>query len=376
MLSLDDGGGAGGGGSGGGDGGSGAGQGGDGGAGSGSGGGDGGGDGGKGAAGAGAGAKGTLLGSGGSGDAGKGGQGGDGKGGAGGDAGKAGAGAAAAGTGTGDPWFVGLWDKTGKIDPKRFDALPEGLKAHKEQFAKYQTADAFFHGVANLSLLAGKKGLQPLPKDAPAEIVAERNALMRQLNNVPDKPEAYGITKPANVPDEQWNAPYVNGALAIMHKHNASPELVKELVGYDMAQASQMREGFGAQSDAALAKEATALKEAFGEGDAYGAKINLAQRAAKTLGLDINDPAIGNNAKVVIALAKVAEMVSEDRLVSGEGKGGNDMSDRMKAKDIVSNPANPLHKAYHDVNDPRHEEAVAAHSTFNKRHIERTKGKK
>ena len=360
-----------GGGGGGGDGGAGAGQGGDGEAGDGSGG-DGGagagaGDAGKGAAGDG---KGTLLGKGapaagkgaaGAGD-GKGGQG-DGKGGA-------------PGTGAGDPFFVNLWDKTGKIDKKAFDRLPDGLKAHKDLFAKYDTAEAFFHGVANLGQLAGKKGLQPLPDGAPAEVVAERNALMRQLNGVPEKPEGYGLAKPADMPDEQWNGEYVTGIAGILHKHNVSPACAKELAAYDIAAAQKMREGYGAQGEAALQKEAGALKEAFGEGDAFSGKINMAQRAARTLGLDINDPTIGNNSRIIIALAKVAEMVSEDRLVSGDGKGGDSMTDRQKAIDIVKNESNPLHKAYHDPNDPRHDEAVAAHSTFNKRHLERTKTKK
>lgn len=362
YLSLDDGQG-GGGGAAGGDGGAGGGQGGDGGAA----GGQSGAGGGQGAAGAGDAGKGTLLGSGGAPGAG-----------AAVGAGAAGGAAAgaAAGTGTAEPWFVGLWDKTGKIDAKKFDALPDGLKAHKEQFAKYQTADAFFHGVANLANLAGKKGLQPLPKDAPAEVVAERNALLRTLNGTPEKPEGYGITRPADMPEGNWNGEYVNGILGILHKHNASPELVKELVKADLDFAGKIREGHSGAEAQHLAAQAAELKTAFGEGDAFSTKIASAQRAARTLGLDINDPAIGNNAKVIVALAKVAEMVSEDRLVSGDGKGGGSMTDRQKAIDIVKNESNPLYKPYHDPNDPRHDEAVAAHSAFNKRWHERQGAKK
>jgi len=346
MLALDggEGGGAGGGdgGSGGGDGGAGGGKGG---AGDGSGGGGGAGDG-KGGK--------ETLGSGGKpagdGGGGGGGQGGDGKG----------------GTGATDPFFVNLWDKTGKIDKKAFDRLPDGLKAHKELFSKYDTAESFFHGVANLGQLAGKKGLQPLPDGAPEEVVKERHALMRQLNGTPEKVEGYGVVKPANVPDEQWNGEYVTGVLGILHKHNASPALVKELTSFDVDAAGKIRSTQDGAYQTYLATEATALKTAFGEN--YDAKLNQAQRAARTLGLDLDDPQLGNNSKVIIALAKVAEMVSEDKLVAGEGKGGDSMTNRQKALDIVNNPANALHKAYHDANDSRHEEAVAAHSNFNKAH--------
>lgn len=352
MLSLDDGAGGGGGG-GGGEGGSGGGQGGEGSGGGGSGGGSGGGEGSG---------KGTLLSSGGGKAAGGEGGGAGGQGGQGGGGKPAGDGQP--GTG-GDPWFVGLWDKTGKIDPKRFDALPEGLKAHKEQFAKYQTADAFFHGIANLANLAGKKGLQPLPKDAPKEIVEERAALMRQLNRTPEKPDGYGVTKPKDMPDEHWNGEYVGGVLGILHKHAASPELVQELVKFDLEAAGKVRAGGEANYQTYLASQGEALKKEFGAD--YEGKLSLAQRAAKTAGLDLEDPQIGNNAAVIIALSKLGSMISEDRLVTGDGDGGKGgMSDRDKARDIVMNAGNPLHEAYHKPDHPDHQKAVDMVTNFNR----------
>lgn len=356
MASLLDAG-DGGGGGGGGDGGSGGGQ--------------GGGDGGKGAAGGGDAGGGSgkppTLGSGGGKPAGDGGGSGDGKGGQGGDGKGVGDGSAK------DPWFVGLWDKTGKIDKSRFDALPDAMKPHKELFAKYDTAEAFFHGVANLGQLAGKKGLQPLPEGAPAEIVAERNALLRQINGTPEKPEGYGITKPASMPDAHWNGEYVGGMLGILHKHNASPALVKELVAADLAAADKLRGGYDQQSATALAGEGKKLKDAFGA--EYEKQLGLAQRVATTVGIDLDDPVLGNNASVIIALSKIAGMISEDKLVTGDGKGGEGMSNREKAQDIVKNPANPMHKAYHDPNDSGHEAAVQAHSNFNKAHHAQQKKK-
>lgn len=351
YLSLD--GGEGGGGGGGGDGG-------------GSGGGQGGGDGGGSGGGEGGGGKPPTLGAGGGkpagGDGGGGGQGGGGK----------PAGEGQPGTG-GDPWFVGLWDKTGKIDAKKFDALPDGLKAHKDQFAKYQTADAFFHGIANLANLAGKKGLQPLAKDAPKEIVEERAALMRQLNRTPEKVEGYGVAKPKDMPDEQWNGEYVGGVLGILHKHAASPELVQELVKYDLEAAGKVRGSHEANYQTYLKSQGEALKKEFG--GEYDAKLSLAQRAAKTAGLDLDDPQIGNNAAVIVALAKLGGMISEDRLVTGE-EGGDQrggVSDREKARDIVRNPANPMHEAYHKPSHPDHQKALDQVEAFNKSALRKKK---
>jgi hypothetical protein len=269
------------------------------------------------------------------------------------------------GTGAGDPWFVGLWDKTGKIDKAKFDSLPDHLKPHKDLFAKYETAEAFMVSLVHHQQLASKKGLAPLPTNASPEMKAERQALMRQLNGVPEKPEGYGIAKPKDMPDEHWNQEYVGGVMGILHKHNASPELVKELTAYDLEAAGKVRGGYDTQQQTRLANEGKALKEAFGND--YDSKIDLAQRAARTAGIDLQDPEVGNNSKVIIALAKLGAMISEDKLVSGDGgdsgKGGQ--SDREKAKDIVKNPANPLYKAYHDPQDSEHQAAVDTVTRFN-----------
>lgn len=222
--------------------------------------------------------------------------------------------------------------------------------------------------MGNLANLAGKKGLEPLPKDAPAELVAERQALMRKLNNVPEKPEGYGIKKPDNVPDGQWNQEYVGGVLGILHKHNASPELVQELTKFDGEFASKLHQGGEAAQAQAMAKEGETLKTEFGAD--YSRKIGLAARAAKTLGLDPETDPMFRTAAGVKAMLKVAEMVSEDRLVSGEGGADFGKSDREKALDIVNNPANPLHKAFHDADHPQHQHAVEQRSQFNKRYHE------
>jgi hypothetical protein len=182
---------------------------------------------------------------------------------------------------------------------------------------------------------------------------------------VPEKPEGYGIKKPDGVPDDQWNPEYVGGILGVLHKHNASPELVQELTKFDGEFASKLRAGGEAAQATALNKERETLKTEFGAD--FGKKINLAARAAKTLGLDPENDPMFRTAAGVKAMLKVAEMVSEDRLVSGEGGADFGKSDREKALDIVNNPANPLHKAFHDADHPQHQAAVEARSTFNKR---------
>lgn len=217
-------------------------------------------------------------------------------------------------------------------------------------------------GLANMSNLAGKKALAPLPANATPEAKAERTKLMAQLNNAPEKPEGYGFKRPEAIPEAQWSQDYADGIAGILHAHQASPELAAALNKFDGEHAAkmiaQLQQG-QAQNDQA---EAKALRDAFGAD--YDKQIDLAVRGAKTLGMDPTDP-VFKSAKVVQMAAKFASMISEDRLISGETSANMGMDDRAKAMDIVNNPANPLHKAYHNADDPRHEEAVQTRSRFN-----------
>jgi hypothetical protein len=301
-------------------------------------------------------------GSAGSGAGANGGQGGDAGAGAG---GQAGGGGNPAGSGTAKAWFDGLYDTTGKIDPTKLEGLPADLKPYGETFKKYPTVEALMRGHANLAQLAGKKGLQPLPPGSPPEAIAERNALMRTLNNVPEKPEGYGIKKPDGVPDAEWNNDYVSGMAAVMHKHNLSPEAVKDLLAEDQKHATGLRSKRQADVEAYTASEANALKEAFG--DQYETEINNAARVARTLGLDPQDASVFGNSKTVIAFAKMAKMVESDKLVTGDGPaGGFGKGDLEKARDVVHNKDNPMHKAYHDESDPRHTEVFSHVQTLYK----------
>lgn len=262
----------------------------------------------------------------------------------------------------GDPWFVGLYDSSGKLDSTKFDGLPSHLKQHKETFSKYQTVEALLGGMGNLAHLAGRKALAPLPADATDEAKAERAKLMAGLNNTPEKPEGYGFNKPDAVPDSAWDQEYVNGVAGILHKFQASPELAKALMDHDLAHLSKVSASTEANMQAAAAAEMKTLKDTWGND--YSKNLELAVRGAKTAGIDPNDPLFAS-AKVVMMAAKFAGMVSEDRLVSGQSDGMGGQDDRAKALDIVNNPSNPMYKAYHDVNDPRHSEAVAAKSRLN-----------
>jgi hypothetical protein len=243
------------------------------------------------------------------------------------------------------------------LDHSAYDRLPEHLKPYSDAFKKYGKLDDLLGGFVHSLHLNGKKGLMPLPANADEKTKGEFNARLRELLNVPEKPEGYGVKKPEGISDEAWNSGYVNGALSVLHKHNVSPEAVKELVDFDFRHGSQILAQQEAAKAQALEAAAQDLRTSFGAD--YDKKIGLAQRAARTFGLEVEDPEIGNNPKVIKFLARVAEGISEDRLVQGGNDANTGMSDKARAEDIINNPSNPLNKAYHDAGDPRHGAALA-----------------
>jgi hypothetical protein len=244
--------------------------------------------------------------------------------------------------------------------------LPENLRPFKDTFSKYDTDEALLSAFAHSVSLNGKKGLMPLPKDASEADKEAFNGRLRELLNVPKDPAGYGVLeKPKDIPDSLWNGEYVQTMAGIMHKFNAPPEMVKELFAADQKFGAT---AFGKSQSSVIQAQQKAKEEVV---QAFGANMDAelagARRAAQTVGIDVNDPSIGNNPKVIIALSKVAKLLGEDKMVrpgTGESGGGVGGDDRTRAKDIVMNKSNPLHEAYHDPKHGGHSQAVAQYQAL------------
>lgn len=232
---------------------------------------------------------------------------------------------------------------TGEINPAAWESLPPELQAYKATFSQSKNMNGLMMQMANLASLAGKKGLAPLPDGASEQAKTERAALLRQINRTPEKIEDYGVKKPDDIPDELWNPDLANSVLGEMHKLGASPEMVKAIFEADRKSTLTAIESQKAAKAEWAASEGKVLKDTFGAD--FDKKVDLAKRGARTLGLDPADPLFGNS-KLVIAMAKFAESISEDKLVSGDSDQSGGGSDRAKAEDIINNPQNPLHAAY------------------------------
>lgn len=268
------------------------------------------------------------------------------------------AGASAGGGAQPAPYYADLIGKDGSLNHASFERLPENLKSLAPSLANVKTVDDLFAKVANLNGLAGRKALAPLPADAKPEDVAAQQAVLRAVIGVPEKPEGYGFTRPNEVPEAAWDPEFAKAAQEILHKHNGSPALAKELLGLQtkMVQANiaaqqEYETNFFKQQDqdfrAALTRD----------GLDYDKTMAFIERTAATFGL-AKDDVLLKNATVRLMLNKVGKAIGEDKFVGGEGSGANTKSDRATAEDIIHNKQNPDYAIYWDANHPKNREVV------------------
>lgn len=263
----------------------------------------------------------------------------------------------------------------GHINKANYENLPERLKPYKDVFSRYDTDEELLAAFGHSTTLNGKKGLMPLPKDAPENVKAEFNARLREIQGVPEKPEGYGIKKPDSLPEQLWDGGYVDGVVKIAHKHNVPPAALQELIAYGADYGTKLNAQTEAAQVQGLAMGRKELETLWGA--EMPKKLALAERAALSLGLDPKDPSqrdIFLHPKSIQALVKHAEAVSEDRLVNGQSPGAQSMNFRQQALDVVNNQANPMHQAYHDARHPMHSAAIEKVSELNRQFHATQKG--
>jgi len=223
-----------------------------------------------------------------------------------------------------------------------YQRYPEEMQV---PLARFKNVDELAKEHANAQKLIGRKGLfLPTDKSTPQEVADFRKAV-----GVPETIEGYQI-KPDKLPEGmQWSDDLAKPFLAVAHKHNVSQAALKELSaafaqmeslkGQHMVQTAQ------ANSQQEL-KEGAIVLQALWRDD-FDKNILKAQRAAMLVGVDpkrsgFRDP------EVVAGFVRLADMISEDKLVGATGGLQPQISGLAMARDIINNPSNPRHKMYHD----------------------------
>jgi len=195
-----------------------------------------------------------------------------------------------------------------------------------------------------LEQLLGKKAnaiVIPGEGSKPEEIAAFRKAL-----GVPEKPDGYQL-KPEQLPDGvQVREENLAKFAAIAHEHNVTPAAMKQIIGamVEIQAADAKSAEDAAQAEGAQAVET--LKNELWKGQDFVANLKLAERAARTFGIDPKSPGL-SDPYVVAGLVKAAKQISEGKLVKGEDVSGL-MDGPARAKSIRTNPSDPLYQKYQE----------------------------
>jgi len=256
---------------------------------------------------------------------------------------------------TGSPYF----GADGNFVEGWADKLPDGfltaddLPAFKIHASKYKSPlDAIKSDFHKEKMLGRKAQAVVIPgeKSTPEEIAAFRTAL-----GVPETPEGYKL-KPEALPEGMtWNDEIAKPFAAIAHKHNIPPAAMNEIIGQYVAMQQVSADEMGKMYQAELDKGMATLKETWKNDTEKN--IGFASRVAKSIGLDPTSPGL-RDPNVVIALQRVGAMLSEDKLVSGDIS-ATLQPGKVRANEIMTNPADPMHADYSGKNGKDRQAAAA-----------------
>jgi hypothetical protein len=212
-----------------------------------------------------------------------------------------------------------------------------------EKFWRNDKADveALSKSYQGLEQLLGKKAnaiVPPTEKSSPEEVAAYRKAI-----GVPESPEGYNL-KPEQIPEGvTWDDATAKKAAELAHKHNVPAAAMQEFLRFDMERASLMNQAAASMIEQQLESGRAELQKVWG--DKMPEKIELARRAAVTAGVDPSSQGFVDP-QVVKAIVSLAEKLSDDKLVAGDQTGVS--STRARARDIMTNQANPLYARYQE----------------------------
>ena len=239
----------------------------------------------------------------------------------------------------------------GSFDFADIGTLPDGdEKAFASHtLSKYKNVDEAMKAFRHTTGLVGAKGLLPLPATATPQERESFNKRLGEVLGIPKDAAGYAIKKPDDMPAEAWSDEHATAVAEIARKNNIPPAAMQELVA---AQTAFVQKSFASQ----MQVQEQATKEAFSSlqqewGDRYNSNLVLAARSAKTLGLDVNDPTIGNNPGMIRAMHKFASLVSEHSLVTGgEMSSGPGLEVQLQEHNALAVSApwgkDPNHPAY------------------------------
>lgn len=171
----------------------------------------------------------------------------------------------------------------------RYGTLEEALKA----------------GVEAQSKLDAVRATKPINKEStPEEVKAYREA-----NNIPENAADYKIELPDGLVLGEEDKPVADSFMELAHKNNLRPELVNEVIGWNLKLREEMMQQVTEADNALMAETVTTLKSPDGWGSEYQTNINRINALLDASGDGVKDllwnarlgdgTLLGNNAKAL-----------------------------------------------------------------------------
>ena len=209
--------------------------------------------------------------------------------------------------------FRELIGQDGKFTQGWTDKLPESHKPFAGSLSRFPGFLELAGSYANAEKKLSTRVQAPNETSTPEQI-----AEWRKLIGAPEKPEDYGLAKPDKLPDGvEWNDAAVGKLAQVAHKHHLPPSAVKELLGLHLELSGEQVGKSKLDVEAYVQTQTKALQDEW-KGD-FNANLEQAVKAAGLLGVDVNDPDFGSNAKMIKLLHSASKLMREDKLLGGDG---------------------------------------------------------
>lgn len=251
--------------------------------------------------------------------------------------------------------FRSLVDEKGSFTEGWQEKLPQDFDPYRKTLANFRDFPSLAKALSDNMTAARQKtdGMLKVPgADAkPEEIAAYHKAL-----GVPEKPEGYGLKQPDQLPEGVvWDQSFADGFSKAAHAAGLTPAQVQALAGWHHQHVSEQGQHQTTEGTRLYEAEQQKIRDAFG--DQTDRRMMEVRRMAATVGIPEDHPMFFR-ADTVLAMAKMAELVSEDRLVTVQ-QVANKMSPETVANDIMTNSSNPDYEAYNNPSHSRHKQVVA-----------------
>lgn len=214
------------------------------------------------------------------------------------------------------PSFVGA---DGAFAEKWYEQLPPEFSPHHSQLGTFKDvaglAKSYIHMRANGPSYPGTNATE------------EDVARFRQIAQVPEKPEGYGIAKPESLPEGlEWDDNVVNRVLQVAHKHHVPAAALKAIIAEHTAIEGERAAAYkDASAKAQQDAQNELVNEWRGDFEANSSKArHMAGVLANNAGIPEDSPALAqlaNNPAFAKLMMQVTKLTGEDGMRAPAGFG-------------------------------------------------------